>query len=272
VVLLTSQPVLDQKSFQAFQSLIFAAAGIHLSDAKRSMVAGRLAKRLKTLELSDYRSYLDFLKSDREEYQLAVNLLTTNETWFFRESKHFDFLRDNILPNFSAGAPCRIWSAACSSGEEPYSLAMMLDDYFGSNSHWQISASDISTQVLNVAGQGHYPLSRAEHIPEAWLKRYCLRGTGDYEGSFLINSKLRSRVNFCQKNLDNLEGFAKHFDVIFLRNVLIYFNPETKRKVVEAVLSQLKPGGVLMVGHSETLNGLSVAVKTLAPSIYRKIG
>lgn len=267
-----TQPILDDKSFQGFQSLIFAAAGIHLSDAKRSMVAGRLAKRLKILGQSDYRTYLERIKRDPVEHQLAVNLLTTNETWFFRESKHFDFLRNHILPNFSGSASCRIWSAACSSGEEPYSLAMLLDDYFGSNGDWHISASDISTRVLEAASQGHYPLARAEHIPEAWLKRYCLKGTGEYDGSFLMNRSLRSRIHFCQKNLDNLETFSKPFDVVFLRNVLIYFSPETKRKVVAAVLSQLKPGGVLMVGHSETLNGISTSVQTLAPSIYRKTG
>lgn len=267
-----SQPALDDKSFQGFQSLIFAAAGIHLSDAKRSMVAGRLAKRLKILGQPDYRSYLERIKHDPQEHQFAVNLLTTNETWFFRESKHFDFLRTHILPAFSERASCRIWSAACSTGEEPYSLAMLLDDYFGSSGDWHVSASDISTRVLATAMQGHYPLARAEHIPEAWLKRYCLRGTGEYDGSFLINKNLRSRVHFCQKNLDNLETFSKPFDVVFLRNVLIYFSPETKRKVIAAVLSQLKPGGILMVGHSETLNGLNASVQTLAPSIYRKSG
>lgn len=264
-------PVLDEKSFQGFQSLIYNAAGIHLADTKRSMVAGRLAKRLKTLGQADFRSYLEQLRRDPDEHQLAVNLLTTNETWFFREPRHFDYLRSEILPAFRAGDGFRIWSAACSSGEEPYSMAMLLDDTFGGTGNWGVTASDISTRVLNLAMQGHYPLSRAEHIPEAWLKRYCLRGTGEYEGTFLIDRPLRSRVRFCQKNLDRLEGFATPFDVIFLRNVMIYFNTETKRKVVAAVLSQLKPGGILMIGHSETLNGLTNQVKTLAPSIYQKL-
>lgn len=267
-----AQPVLDEKSFKAFQALIYKAAGIHLSDAKRSLVAGRLAKRLKILGQPDYRVYLECLQRDPNEHQLAVDLLTTNETWFFREAKHFDFLRTRILPSIANGPDVNVWSAACSTGEEAYSLAMLLDDQLGSYRDWQISASDISTRVLATASLGHYPLSRAQHIPEAWLKRYCLRGTGEYEGSFLLKKSLRSQVQFCQKNLDNLAPFTKSFDVVFLRNVLIYFSPETKRKVVAAVLSQLKPGGVLMVGHSETLNGLNAHVQMLAPSIYRKVG
>jgi chemotaxis protein methyltransferase CheR len=161
-----------------------------------------------------------------------------------------------------------VWSAACSSGEEVYSLAMLLDDELGDA--WDILGSDISTRMLKRAQSGHYPLERTQHIPPAYLKRYCLRGFGAHEGTLLVDRKLRARVRFAHINLNETLPLIGTFDVVLLRNVMIYFNAETKREVVARVLGQLVPGGTLFIGHSESLNDISDAVQAVAPSVYRK--
>jgi len=262
-------PVLDEVQFRHFQQMIMQVAGIHMPPAKRTMVAGRLAKRLTVLELDGYAAYWAHICRDPDEKQLAVDLLTTNETYFFREEKHFEFLASRILPACRRGRPFRIWSAACSSGEEPYSLAMVLADVLG-GSDWRITASDISTQVLERARSGQYPMARAEKISRERLKRHCLRGVGPREGTFMVSPALRERVDFRQINLNvNLPNIGM-FDMIFLRNVMIYFNAETKQQIVERVLSRLNPGGHFIIGHSETLNGLQSGTQAVLPSIYRK--
>ena len=181
-----------------------------------------------------------------------VDLLSTNETYFFREPGHFDFLRNNILPDHPVGGPMRVWSAASSSGEEAYSIAMLLGDVLGKSS-WEIFGSDISTRVLEKARRALYPLARHEGIPEGYLKRFCLRGKGPHEGSFLINTELRDRVRFAQINLNKSLPELGEFNVIFLRNVLIYFDFETKQKIINRLGSVLSPGGYLFIGHTENL-------------------
>lgn len=262
---------LNDREFSQFQAWLYQAAGINLSPAKKALVAGRLFKRLKHYELGSYGEYFKLIMSGQrtEELQVALDLLTTNETYFFREPKHFDFLREHVLPHATPGKTFRLWSAASSSGEEPYSLAMTLAEGLGTTP-WEIIGSDISSQVLAKARSGHYPMERARTLPQPLLVKYCLKGTGSQQGTFLIDRALRSRVNFIQVNLNDTLPELGEFDVIFLRNVMIYFDQPTKSKVVARLFPRLKPGGYFIISHSESLNGVSDALKLVAPSIYRK--
>lgn len=264
--------MLHEKEFLLFRDLIYRIAGISMSPAKKPLVTSRLAKRLRHYGLESYGEYFQMITADngKTELQIAVDLLTTNETHFFREPKHFDFLRQCILPERQAGKALRIWSAACSSGEEPYSIAMQMDEILG-NGPWEIVASDLSSRVLEQARTGLYPIERMSEIPSYYLANYCLKGTGSQEGTLLIERKLRERVQFIQHNLTEEPPKLGEFDAIFLRNVMIYFDQDTKRQVVSRLLRLLRPGGYFLVGHSETLNGVSEAVRLVQPAVYRKL-
>lgn len=263
--------ILNEQEFGQFQKLIYQLAGINLSPAKDALVSGRLAKRLLHFHLDSYGDYFKLLTAGQnaDELQIAVDLLTTNETYFFREPKHFNFLRDKVLPTHKSGQNFRVWSAACSSGEEPYSIAMVLADHLG-DSQWEVVASDISTRVLDKARSGHYPMDRIDGISKEHLSRYCLKGVGAQDNTLLVDKKLRARVNFMQVNLNQSLPNLGAFDVIFLRNVMIYFDHETKRQIMQRILPLLKPGGHFLISHSETLNGVVNTLHPLAPSIYRK--
>jgi chemotaxis protein methyltransferase CheR len=263
--------VLQDQEFAQFRDLIFRIAGISMSPAKKQLITSRLAKRLRHHSFSNYSDYFRLITSPqgKEELQVAVDSLTTNETHFFREPKHFDFLRQRIIPTRKPGRSLRIWSAACSSGEEPYSIAMMLDEMLGSEP-WEIVASDISTQILDKARNGLYPAARIPEIPKAYLNRYCLKGVGEHDGTMLIEPALRDRVSFVLHNLTEIPAKLGEFDVIFLRNVMIYFDQDTKRKVVARLLPLLRPGGYFLVGHSESLNGVTEEVRLVMPAVYRK--
>jgi chemotaxis protein methyltransferase CheR len=263
---------LGDQEFTRFQAFIYEAAGISLSDSKKVLVSGRLEKRLRHHRLDSYSDYLHLisLPAQAQERQVAIDQLTTNETYFFREPRHFELLREWALAARDAGRGLRVWSAACSSGEEPYSIAMVLADCLGESRPWEIVASDISSRVLQRARFGHYPQERTTHIPPAYLQRFCLRGTGEQAGTLLVQRALRQRVQFTHINLDQTLPPQVAFDVIFLRNVMIYFSTDTKRRVVSRLVGQLKPGGHLLIGHSETLNDVSTQVRPLMPSVYRK--
>lgn len=267
---------ITDKEFAQFQRFIFDAAGITMSSGKKALVSGRLAKRLQQFELDSYGEYFKLLSSGQvpAEVQVAVDLLTTNETYFFREPKHFELLRElatkartNVAG--SRSQTFRVWSAAASTGEEAYSIAMVLADCAATD-QWEVLGSDISTRVLQRARAGHFPIERTTHIPPSYLKRFCLKGIDEQQGTVLIERGLRSKVQFIQVNLNAPLPQLGSFDVIFLRNVMIYFNGETKREVVARVLALLKPGGYFFIGHSESLNDISTEVQALAPSIYRK--
>lgn len=263
------QLLLKDSEFALFQKMIYETAGINMSDAKKALVSGRLAKRVKHFGLTSYGDYFQLLgNSANGEFQMAVDLLTTNETFFFREPKHFDFLRDRVLPGWRTGTR-RVWSAASSSGEEAYTLAMVLAEH-APFKDWEIVGTDISTRVLEKARGGHYPIERAKNIPHTYLANYCLKGTGSQEGTFLVGKELRARVNFTHANLKSDLSKLGSFDVIMLRNVLIYFDLPTKQHVVSRLIRQLKPGGYLMVGHSESLNGVTDEMNAVVPSVYRK--
>jgi len=262
---------ISDTEFSRFQRFIYDAAGITMSPAKKALVCGRLSKRLQANQLGSFGEYFELLSSGRaaDEVQTAVDLLTTNETYFFREPKHFELLRTLATAAAARAQPFRVWSAASSSGEECYSIAMVLADCLGAK-NWDVVGSDISKRVLQRARAGHYPLERTRHIPPAYLKRFCLRGTGEQDGTLLVERSLRNRVSFTQVNLNADLPNLGLFDVIFLRNVMIYFNGDTKRQVVARVLAMLKPGGHFCIGHSESLNDINNSVQQLAPSIYLK--
>ena len=266
-------PAISEGEFARFQRFIFDIAGITMSGSKKALVSGRLAKRLQHHGLDSYDAYFRLLSSGRhpEETQLAVDLLTTNETYFFREARHFELLRKAAQ---DAGerrqGAFRAWSAACSSGEEPYSIAMVLADVLG-EAPWEVMASDISTRVLQRARVGHYPMERAAHVPPDYLRRFCLKGIREQQGTLLVERALRRQVNFRQVNLNvDLPSDLGTYDVIFLRNVMIYFNGDTKRQVVARVAGRLKPGGYLFIGHSESLHEINDSLVSVMPSVYRK--
>jgi chemotaxis protein methyltransferase CheR len=263
--------ITDQE-FAQFQRFIQDAAGISLSPAKKSLVCGRLAKRLQQCGLRSYGEYFRLLQSGKapEEVQLAVDLLTTNETYFFREQKHFDLLHGLARSAAGRGQPFRVWSAACSTGEEVYSIAMVLADSMPATP-WEVLGSDISVRVLQRARTGLYSLERTSNIPHDYLRRFCLKGTGAREGTLLVERSLRERVQFMQVNLNDALPQLGQFDVVFLRNVMIYFDTDTKRRVVARVLAHLKPGGYFLIGHSESLNGISDGVAAQGPAVYRKL-
>ena len=263
--------VLHDQEFAQFRDLIYRVAGISLSQAKKQLVSSRLAKRVRHHNLTTYGEYFRLITSPhgKAELQVAVDSLTTNETHFFREPKHFDFLRRQVIPARRAGRGLRIWSAACSSGEEPYSIAMMLDELL-EKEPWEVVASDISSQILEKARNGLYSEERIPEIPKHYLSRYCLKGVGEYHGTMLIEPSLRDRVRFMSHNLLEVPSGLGEFDVIFLRNVMIYFDQETKRQVVSRLLPLLRPGGYFLIGHSESLNGVTEDVQLVVPAVYRK--
>lgn len=261
---------ITDKEFAQFQRFIYGAAGITLSDSKKALVSGRLAKRLAAHQLSSYGDYFRLLTESKAspELQVAVDLLTTNETYFFREPKHFEFLRRQVTDARPAGSRFRVWSAASSTGEEAYSIAMVLEDCIPGQ--WEIMGSDISTRVLARARSGHYSTARISQIPAPYLQRFCLKGVGSEEGMLLIDRRLREGVRFDRINLNVALPQIGTFDVVFLRNVLIYFNGNTKRGVVTRIANVLKPGGYLLIGHSESLVEVSDDFDLVAPAIYRK--
>jgi chemotaxis protein methyltransferase CheR len=262
---------ISDAEFAQVRALALRLAGISLPASKKAMVVSRWGRRLAHHGLKSYREYLDLIADGREsaELQISLDLLTTNETNFFREPKHFEFLRDELLRKPQRGGTFRIWSAACSSGEEPYSLSMLLAAELGLTG-WEILATDISTRVLEQARAALYDLTRANPIPADFLRRFCLKGTGPQAGKFLIDRPLRERIEFRQVNLNETLPQVGQFDLILLRNVMIYFDADTKAQVVSRLLQTLKPGGHFMVGHCETLNGVTTALTMVQPAIYMK--
>ncbi len=264
-----SQPVFDK-----FRQLIFEQAGITLSDSKKRLVVGRLAKRLRAHGLECYGVYFQKMISGQlgsNELQVVIDQLTTNETHFFREPAHFEFLRVEAQAGQHSGRGFRVWSGASSSGEEAYSSAMVLHDVLGEGA-WEVFGSDINSEILAKASAAQYSMDSAHEIPERLLKRYCLKGVRSQAGTFLINDEIKRHVRFAQVNLNAPMPDLGQFDLIFLRNVMIYFSLPTKQSVVARMLPLLKPGGHFVVGHSESLNGVTDKLQQLRPTIYRKPG
>jgi chemotaxis protein methyltransferase CheR len=271
-------PRISAKEFALFRDLIHRESGIFLSEAKQALVVGRLGRRLRELGLSSLGAYYRLLaEGDERERMRMLDCICTNETHFFREPRQFEFLEQRIFPEWAAraaaGMPRRIrsWSAACSTGEEPYSLAMTLLAHFPPSSGWtlEILASDLSTRALDQARAGLWSIDKAKEIPERYLKAFMLRGRGPQEGVMKAGPEIRSLLRFQRVNL-NQDPYpvAGPFDFIFCRNVLIYFDVPSKARVVHRLLDQLAPGGYLFLGHAESLTGFSERARSVGPTVY----
>lgn len=272
------RPITDRE-FALFQELIQREAGIHLTPAKKPLLVGRLSRRLRVLGLKSFGDYYRLvMERGSAELTVLLDCICTNETHFFREPRQFEFLEQRLFPEWEDQAASgkrsrrvRVWSAACSTGEEPYSLAMMLWDHFPSTSGWEIEilATDLSTRALKLAEDGVWSIEKAKEIPPKYLKSYMLRGTRSQEGKMKVCPALRSMVRFERANLNrDLLPVMGLFDLIFCRNVLIYFNNESKTRVVERLLNHLAPTGYLFVGHAESLNSLTDRVWSVIPTVY----
>lgn len=261
---------LSEDEFERFRRFIHDRAGISLTPHKRQMVSSRLQRRLRQLGLHSFGAYLDYIAVPQQdqERQHLIDLLTTNETYFYREPAHFEFLLHDILPAYR-GQSLRVWSAACSSGEEVYTLAMVLAEGLGMGD-WQIFGSDISTRMIEAAREGVYSLERAKRLPANWLNQYCLKGVRSQSGNLLIDPHLKARVHLEQHNLKRPLHTGQKFDVIFLRNVMIYFDVPTKQIVMDHLQHALHPGGYLFLSHVESLHSLKTTLEMVRPSVFRK--
>lgn len=263
---------ITDREYAIIRDLLFKESGIALGPKKQALVVSRLFKRVQAHGCESFGDYFTALKngSIAGELQVAIDLLTTNETYFFREPKHFAMLEDLVIAA-PRGVVFRVWSAASSTGEEAYTIAITLQELrrLGRAPNFEVRASDLNTSVLEQAKTGLYNTARTEGIPDDLKKRYFLRGTGPYEGSILVDRQLREKIEFARINLIEPLPELVPFDVIFLRNVLIYFDLPVKRKVVSQLLLKLKPNGVLFVGMAETLNGLINGLISIGPGAYR---
>jgi chemotaxis protein methyltransferase CheR len=262
---------LSQRDFARCRAWLFETTAIDLPDHKRSLVESRLIKRLQARGLDSYGDYFRLIEREEEaaERQLCRDLLTTNETSFFREPKHFEFLRARVLPAHASDRPFRVWSAASSSGEEPYTIAMELGEHLGLDVPWDVLGSDISARVLDIARRATYSMARA-NLPTGYLEKYCLKGIADQAGLVRIVRQLRARVRFASIPLHVDLPSIGPFEVVFLRNVLIYFTLATRQQVLRRIEPLIAPNGYLFVSHSESLQGLEHGLTAIQPSIYRK--
>jgi chemotaxis protein methyltransferase CheR len=265
--------------FERVCALVYKSVGIRLSEAKRDLVYGRLARRIRQLELGSFREYLDVVEAHPErEFTDFVNAITTNLTSFFRERHHFDALRGKVLPELmrarAAARRVRIWSAGCSTGEEPYSLAMTVADAFPPASGWDVKilATDLDTNVLAHAREGVYAEDRLRHLPDDVKSRWLRRGRGANGGNVRVAPELQRLVTFNQLNLMESWPMRGPFDVIFCRNVVIYFDKPTQTRLFERFADMLSDDGYLFVGHSETLYRVTDRFELIGQTIYRKTG
>jgi chemotaxis protein methyltransferase CheR len=261
----------SDKEFYLFQKLILDKLGIFLPLQKKALLSNRLWKRLREWDMDSYDDYYHLIsgKDGEQELYRALELITTNETYFFREQKHFDYLTQTVLPGLGSGKKFRVWSAAASTGEEPYSIAMALDDKCPVP--WELECSDVNNTVLEHARHGIYPDARIQNIPPEYLRRYCRKGVGPQAGFVRVAQELRESVNFFNLNLHYDFPDIGKFDLVFLRNVLIYFENDTKSKVLDRIAKVLNPNGILFVGHSESLHGVTSKFAPIRPAIYRLV-
>jgi len=269
---------LSERDFQGYQRLIYREAGIHLGPTKKALLVGRLTRRLRELGWPSFREYLRRAEEEPLERVRLLDAICTHETHFFREPRHFEFLEREVLPRWRAqgatdtgGRRVRVWSAGCSTGEEPFTLAMVLLHHLPPKEGWKVEvvASDLSTRILERAQRALWPVERAREIPTPYLKAFMLKGFGSQEGWMKAGPELRQVVHFQRVNL-NAERypFQEGFDLIFCRNVLIYFDAASKERAIERLLAYLSPHGYLFVGHAESLSGLVRRVKTVFPTVY----
>lgn len=269
---------LPDRVFQGYQRLIYREAGISLGPTKKALLVGRLTRRLRELGNPSFSDYLRLVEEDAQERLRLLDAICTHETRFFREPRHFEFLEQDVLPRWRAQGHAgsglrrvRAWSAGCSTGEEAFSLAMVLRLNLPAEEGWQIEivATDLSMRILERARQKLWAVERSHEIPTRYLKAFMLRGTGSQEGWMKAGPELRPLVHFERLNL-NAERYPSlgRFELIFCRNVFIYFDMESKGRAVDRLLDHLTPQGHLFVGHAESLTGLSPRVRLVQSTIY----
>jgi chemotaxis protein methyltransferase CheR len=267
-------PELSDRDLKAISQLVYQKSGITLHAGKRALIMARLQKRVRHGGFPSFSAYLKHVEADRsgDELTALLDAIATNHTSFFREQQHFDFLREVVLPPLLDQPARRIsgWSAACSTGEEPYTIAMVCADRAGAPQagRIQLFASDLSTKVLKIAKAGVYRAERIEGMPLDLLRRHFEKGLGPQAGTVRVASPLRQMVEFRQVNLLD-PGMVGPFDFIFCRNVMIYFDLQVQQRVVTGLERRLAPGGYLFISHSESLNGVQHNLRWVAPAIYR---
>jgi chemotaxis protein methyltransferase CheR len=265
---------LKENEFQAITAYVYDNYGVDLRK-KKHLIEGRLSHHISTLGFANFMDYLDFVKTDKktDEISTLINKLTTNHTYFLRENEHFEFYKKTVLPwieNTLKSKDLRVWSAGCSSGQEPYTLAMITRDYLGTKlSSWDstILASDISEKVLTTAKKGVYSNEELSKVPKEWIRKYF----NDYdEEHMIVSESLRQGVAYRKFNLLDPFRFKKPFQAIFCRNVMIYFDIPTKNQIVKKYYDALEPGGYFFIGQSESLSAVTHSFKYVKPSIYQK--
>ncbi len=273
--------MLSPRDFSYLRALVYQHSRIALSQSKFELVLSRISRRLRATGLSSPSAYCDYLRSPngRSELPYLIDAISTNHTHFLRESSHFEYLRAPILRDWlkrekSPSSPFRAWSAACSSGEEPYTLSMTLDDALWTTqaqNHWSVLATDISHAILAQAQEAVYPAQALEQVPPTWKRRYFIRESSLAEEHWKVCTRIREKVLFHQINLLGPKvPSEKKFDLILCRNVMIYFDRPTQEELIRRLHTALKPGAYLMVGHSESLSGIRHGLLPVLPSIYRR--
>jgi len=268
---------LGEKEFRYIADLIRKEAGIVIGQQKRALVYSRISRRLRDLQLGSFRDYAELLQDPRRahaEMEQFINALTTNLTSFFREEHHFEFLRNTLLPELlrkKSEHEIRIWSAGCSSGEEPYSIAITALEAMPRSWRLHIQASELDTSILDTARHGIYPMERVEKLPEATLRRWFRRGTGEKTGLVRVVPQLQQVIQFEQLNLLSNWHYRQKFDLIFCRNVVIYFDKETQVTLFDKYAEHLVENGHLFIGHSESLFQKTSRFRLIGKTIYQKI-
>lgn len=270
---------MSDRDFKRFSTFIYTEVGIKLPPAKKTMVEARLQKRLRFRGMSNIGAYLEYLFSPQgmqEELVALIDVVTTNTTDFFREPQHFDFLANTLLPAWIETHPLKtlhIWSAGCSIGMEPYTLAIVLSEFASRNPgfRWNILATDISTQALETAIKAIYDVDRVKGVPRHLMAKYFLRSKDRDKGLVRIAPQLRNAVTFRRLNFMEEFNFQKPLDIIFCRNVVIYFDKPTQQRLFTKFCRCLVPNGHLFIGHSESLSGMDLPLQQLVPTVYKRL-
>lgn len=273
--------LLTDKDFGILSSFVYEELGIKMPPAKKIMLQSRLQKRLAALKMDSFKEYIEFVFSkegQEEEIIKMIDLITTNKTDFFRESSHFDYLTSTALPEIcSAGKnkkTIKIWSAGCSSGEEPFTIAIVLREFFQNHPEFdfEVFATDISLRILQKAITAIYPEDRISSVPDTLKRKYFLKSKDKINRTVRLVPEIRSRVVYQRLNfMDSQYVVERDFDIVFCRNVLIYFDRDTQQQVITKLASKLRHDGIFFLGHSESITNMQVPLRQIKPTIFRKV-